>query len=53
MAQKGKRAGAGGSTLMADERRHILSPDSDFFIREAYKTLRTNAMFALAGQEGC
>ena len=38
---------------MADERRHILSPDSDFFIREAYKTLRTNTMFALAGQEGC
>lgn len=33
--------------------RHILSADSNFFIREAYKTLRTNTMFALAGQEGC
>ena len=54
MAQKkGKRIGAGGSALLADERRHILSPDSNFFIREAYKTLRTNTMFALAGQEGC
>lgn len=36
-----------------DDRRHILSPGSDFYIREAYKTLRTNTMFALAAEEGC
>ena len=49
----------GGSTrrhsgaTIADERRYILSPNSNFFIREAYKTLRTNTMFALAGEDGC
>ena len=51
--KKKKRSGLSGSALLADDRRHILSADSNFFIREAYKTLRTNTMFALAGQEGC
>lgn len=51
--KKKKRSGLSGSALLADDRRHILSSDSNFFIREAYKTLRTNTMFALAGQEGC
>ena len=41
------------ATLLAEERRHILSAKSDFFMREAYKTLRTNTMFALAEQDGC
>ena len=31
------------------ERAHILSSKSDFFLREAYKTLRTNLFFSLAG----
>lgn len=53
MIKKNKRAGAVGGALIADERRHMLSPDSDFFIREAYKTLRTNTMFSLAGRDGC
>ena len=55
MAKKGKRVGPGGSTAsyMAAERRHILTPNSNFFVREAYKTLRTNTMFALAEHEGC
>lgn len=51
--KKKKRSDLSGSVLLADDRRHILSADSNFFIREAYKTLRTNAMLALAGQEGC
>lgn len=53
--EKGKRVGPGGSTAssMAAERRHILTPNSNFFVREAYKTLRTNTMFALAEHEGC
>ena len=34
------------------ERVNILGPKSDFYIREAYKTLRTNITFSLA-VEGC
>ena len=33
-----------------EERRCILSAHSGFFIREAYKTLRTNVTFSLAGE---
>ncbi|MDD6188464.1 MAG: CpsD/CapB family tyrosine-protein kinase [Clostridiales bacterium] len=36
-----------------EERRSILSDKSDFFIREAYKTLRTNVTFSLAEEDGC
>ena len=32
------------------ERKNLLSSRSDFFIRESYKTLRTNVNFALAGE---
>lgn len=39
------------STFMA-QRRHILNKNSSFFVREAYKTLRTNIRFFL-NQEGC
>ena len=35
---------------LEQERRNLLSARSDFFIREAYKTLRTNVNFALAGE---
>lgn len=41
-----------GSTIQI-ERKNLLSSKSDFFIREAYKTLRTNVSFALPGEEGC
>ena len=34
-----------------EERRNLLTPKSDFFIREAYKTLRTNVSFSLTGEE--
>lgn len=43
----------GAPTLIEEDRRHILSPGSDFYVREAYKTLRTNTMFALAAEDGC
>lgn len=36
-----------------EERRNLLSPKSDFFVREAYKTLRTNVSFSLTGEEKC
>ena len=42
----------GSTSLIAEERRFILSQKSSFFIREAYKTLRSNTMFALADQDG-
>lgn len=34
-----------------EDRRNLLTPKSDFFIREAYKTLRTNVSFSLTGEE--
>ena len=38
--------------LLETEQKFILTDKSDFFIREAYKTLRTNVTFALAGEDG-
>ena len=50
----GKRdAGNKGNLNIMEERRRILSSKSDFFIREAYKTLRTNVMFSLTGESLC
>ena len=34
-----------------EDRNNLLTPKSDFFIREAYKTLRTNVSFSLTGEE--
>lgn len=45
-------AGREASSIL-DERRNMLSSKSNFFVREAYKTLRTNVSFALADEEGC
>lgn len=42
-----------GSGNVRDERKNLLSSNSDFFIREAYKTLRTNVSFSLTGEEKC
>lgn len=39
--------------LLETEQKFILSDKSEFFIREAYKTLRTNVTFSLAEEEGC
>lgn len=36
-----------------EDRKFILSDTSGFYLREAYKTLRTNVNFALADKEGC
>lgn len=40
------------STSYAAQRRNILSPKSSFYVRESYKTLRTNIRFFQTG-EGC
>lgn len=53
MFKRGTHSAQKGTALIADERRFILSPESNFYVREAYKTLRTNAMFALAETDGC
>ena len=36
-----------------EERKYLIWRNSDFFLREAYKTTRTNVMFSIAGKEGC
>ena len=50
---KRKRFGKSGVDSIPLERRNLLTARSNFFVREAYKTLRTNVSFALAEQEGC
>lgn len=40
------------SKSFVNQRRHILGKNSNFYVREAYKTLRTNVRFFLSG-EGC
>ena len=35
---------------LEEARKNLLTPESDFFVREAYKTLRTNVSFALTGE---
>ena len=47
------RKNRGGSMSIEEERRHILNPDSGFYVREAYNTLRTNVNFSLTGDEAC
>ena len=42
-----------GSRPIQEERKNLLSAESDFFVREAYKTLRTNVSFSLTGEERC
>ena len=50
----GKRAGEKREGRpIQEERKSLLSAKSDFFIREAYKTLRTNVSFSLTGEDGC
>lgn len=36
-----------------DSRRYILNQSSSFYLREAYKSLRTNAGFSLSDVDGC
>lgn len=51
-AQRSAAKKDSGKSMQA-ERRNLLSEQSDFFVREAYKTLRTNVSFSLADQEEC
>ncbi len=50
---KKKKSVGKRQTTIAEDRKHILTSKSGFYLREAYKTLRTNVNFALADTEGC
>jgi len=50
---KGKGTAEKKHATIAEDRKHILTSRSGFYLREAYKTLRTNVNFALADTEGC
>ena len=49
----GKRKDKQDIKSIQEERKNLLSLNSDFFAREAYKTLRTNVSFSLPGDEDC
>lgn len=53
-SKKKQNSGSGkqrDAARIREDRRFLLTPKSDFFIREAYKTLRTNVSFSLTGEE--
>ena len=52
--QKRKQAAAQAQRIskVKHDRKHILSQNSGFYLREAYRALRTNVNFALADKEG-
>ena len=50
---KKKKSDEKKRTTIAEDRKHILTTKGGFYLREAYKTLRTNVNFALADTEGC
>ncbi len=51
--KKNDAAKARGISKIKADRKHILSQKSSFYLREAYKTLRTNINFALPDKDGC
>jgi capsular exopolysaccharide synthesis family protein len=50
---KNKHQAQQDGQFLQEEKNNLLINGNNFFIREAYKTLRTNVSFALADQEGC
>ena len=52
MNRKGKKGKARTVQPLPDSQSYLLTPKSEFFIREAYKTLRSNVSFSLADKEG-
>lgn len=52
--QKKKQAAAQARRIsqVKQDRKHILTPKSGFYLQEAYRALRTNVNFALADKEG-
>ena len=52
MNRKGKKGKARTVQPLPDSQSYLLTPKSEFFIREAYKALRSNVSFSLADKEG-
>ena len=52
-SRKEKKAQRHEYMSILEESRHILNPKTNFYIREAYNTLRTNVIFSLTGDEKC
>lgn len=50
--KKKEAAKTHGASKIKEDRKYILNSKSSFYLREAYKTLRTNVNFALAEAEG-
>jgi capsular exopolysaccharide synthesis family protein len=50
---KNKHQAQQDGQFLQEEKNNLLMNGDNFFIREAYKTLRTNVTYALADQEGC
>lgn len=48
---KRSREREGDNLSILEERSHLLTMKDDFFIQEAYKTLRSNVIFSLTGEE--
>jgi len=53
MNRKGKPGMKRKGKPLQESQNFLLTPKSEFFIREAYKTLRTNVSFSLAEKDGC
>ena len=47
-----KKAAATPIEQLRTERKYLLTHEQDFYLEEAYKSLRTNVMFSLAGRSG-
>ena len=52
MSRKMRRERKNMMENLRSEREHLIDENSDFFILEAYKSLRTNVIFSLAGEAG-
>ncbi len=48
-----KKGEASSADAIREERKYLIWRNNDFFLREAYKTARTNVMFSIADVEGC
>ena len=51
--KKKNRKTASGSRTIENDQKYLLTHNSDFFLREAYKTMRTNVTFSLTEDKAC
>ena len=53
LLSKKPRTSPDDPSSILEERKFLLSAKDDFFLQEAYKTLRTNVIFSLTGESAC